>query len=166
MRLQRQLRPEQSRRAGSAERYALRAVRAAAYVPDVSTKDEYSVPQGCLAARSAAQVLLPDDIRNDDTSDYQLSATWRHERFGQSGLVRDIFGNPFHPITFSPSWRTDTARVLAQGMYDNRDFSAMPILADALQDAGCDSEEILAHCRSPDPHVRGCWVVDLVLVKE
>jgi hypothetical protein len=81
-------------------------------------------------------------------------------------FLRDIFGNPFHPVTFDPAWRTDTAVNLARQMYESRDFSAMPILADALQDAGCDSAEILDHCRGPGPHVRGCWVVDLVLGKE
>jgi hypothetical protein len=99
-------------------------------------------------------------------------------------LLRDIYGNPFRPVAFSPSWRTDTAVTLARQMYESRDFSAMPILADALQDAGCDSAEILTHCRetgegslprrrrgaSPSvqkqTHVRGCWVVDLVLGKE
>jgi hypothetical protein len=82
------------------------------------------------------------------------------------GLVRDIFGNPFHPVTFPSEWRTDTAVTLARQMYESRDFSAMPILADALQDAGCDNEDILNHCRQPGPHVRGCWVVDLVLGME
>jgi hypothetical protein len=81
-------------------------------------------------------------------------------------LVRDIFGNPFHPITFLPEWRTSTVLTLARTMYDARHFSAMPILADALQDAGCDNEDILTHCREPGLHVRGCWVVDLVLSKE
>jgi hypothetical protein len=51
-------------------------------------------------------------------------------------------------------------------MYESRDFSAMPILADALQDAGCDNADILAPCCGPGPHVRGCWVVDLVLGEE
>jgi hypothetical protein len=51
-------------------------------------------------------------------------------------------------------------------MYKSRDFSAVSILADALQDAGCDNEDIREHCRGPGPHVRGCWVVDLVLCKE
>jgi hypothetical protein len=83
-----------------------------------------------------------------------------------ANLLRDIFGNPFRPVTFSPSWRTDTAVSLARQMYDARDFSAMPILADALQDAGCDDDDILTHCRGPAPHVRGCWVCDLVLGKE
>jgi hypothetical protein len=80
-------------------------------------------------------------------------------------LLRDIFGNPFHPLTFDPEWRTSTAVALACQMYESRDFSPMPILADALQDAGCDRADVLGHCRSPGPHVRGCWVVDLVLSK-
>jgi hypothetical protein len=81
-------------------------------------------------------------------------------------LLRDIFGNPFRPVAFSPDWRTDAAVALARRMYEARDFSAMPILADALQDTGCDSAAILDHSRGPGPHVRGCWVVDLVLGKE
>ena len=81
-------------------------------------------------------------------------------------LLRDIFGNPFRPIIFTSDWRTDTAVSLARGMYESRDFGAMPILADALQDAGCDSDDILNHCRDEKQvHVRGCWVVDLVLGK-
>jgi hypothetical protein len=84
----------------------------------------------------------------------------------QAALFRDIVGNPFRPITFSSSWRTDTAILLARQMYKERDFSAMPILADALQDAGCDNPDILDHCRDANQiHVRGCWVVDLVLGK-
>ena len=56
--------------------------------------------------------------------------------------------------------------LLAQRIYDTRDFSAMPILADALQDAGCDNADILSHCRDASAaHVRGCWVVDLALGK-
>jgi hypothetical protein len=86
--------------------------------------------------------------------------------FESRPLLHDIVGNPFRPVAFSLSWRTDTAVTLARQMYDSRDFSAMPILADALQDAGCDSDDILAHCRGPGPHVRGCWVCDLVLGKE
>ncbi|WP_149111387.1 hypothetical protein [Limnoglobus roseus] len=80
--------------------------------------------------------------------------------------MRDIFGNPFRPVAFAAAWLTDTAVAIAQGMYESRDFAAMPILADALQDAGCDNEDILNHCRGPGPHVRGCWVTDAVLNKE
>jgi hypothetical protein len=89
------------------------------------------------------------------------------ERAVQTTLLRDIFGNPFRPVAFALEWRTDTAVSLARQMYESRDFGAMPILADALQDAGCDGEDILAHCRDPKQvHVRGCWVVDLILGKE
>ncbi|VTR96252.1 Uncharacterized protein OS=Sorangium cellulosum (strain So ce56) GN=sce5710 PE=4 SV=1 [Gemmata massiliana] len=81
----------------------------------------------------------------------------------QASVLRDLFGNPFRPVSFSPDYRTSTAVALAAQMYEARDFSAMPILADALQDAGCDSADMLDHCRGPGPHVRGCWVVDQVL---
>ena len=87
------------------------------------------------------------------------------ERREQTDIVREIFGNPFRPVRFSPAWRTDTVMTLARQMYDSRDFGAMPILADALQDAGCDDGDVLSHCRTEQTHVRGCWVVDLVLGK-
>jgi hypothetical protein len=84
-----------------------------------------------------------------------------------SQLLRDVFGNPFRPVVFDPEWRTPTVMQLAQQMHESRDFSTMPILADALQDAGCTSAEILAHCRDESIiHVRGCWVIDLVLGKK
>jgi hypothetical protein len=81
-------------------------------------------------------------------------------------LVHEIFGNPFRQVKMPRKWRTSTAVALARQVYDSRDFGAMLILADALQDAGCDNEDILAHCRGASlTHVRGCWVVDLVLGK-
>ena len=80
-------------------------------------------------------------------------------------IIRDIFSNPFRPVTPDPEWRTSTSVAIARGMYDSHDFSPMPILADALQDAGCENEDVLGHCRGSGPHMRGCWVVDLVLGK-
>ena len=95
--------------------------------------------------------------------------TWSAEPLARDTaviLLRDIFGNPFRPIDFAP-WRTDTAVTLARQMYESRDFGAMPILADALQDAGCNNTDVLNHCRDANQtHVRGCWVVDGVLGKE
>ena len=73
--------------------------------------------------------------------------------------------NPFRPAAVDPAWRTATARSLARGIDAERAFDRLPILADALQDAGCDSADILTHCRGPGPHVRGCWVVDFLLGK-
>ncbi|QDU21618.1 hypothetical protein ETAA1_35880 [Urbifossiella limnaea] len=81
-------------------------------------------------------------------------------------LVRCVSGNPFHPSPFSPTWRTEAVVGLARGMYESRGFGPMPVLADALEDAGCADAAILTHCRGDGPHVRGCWVVDLVLGKE
>ena len=70
-------------------------------------------------------------------------------------------------MSLQPSWLTSTVVAPAAGISDEGAFDRMPILADALQDAGCDSEDILAHCRDPKQgHVRGCWVIDLVLGKD
>jgi hypothetical protein len=85
----------------------------------------------------------------------------------QADLVREILGNPLKPTPFEPAWRTDTVLALARRIYRTEDFTAMPILADALQDAGCDTPEILNHCREPGhTHVRGCWVLDHILGRE
>ena len=80
-------------------------------------------------------------------------------------MFRDIFGNPFRPVTLDPRWLTETVVALAAGIYADRAIDRMPILADTLEDAGCDHADLLAHCRGDGPHVRGCWVVDLVLGK-
>ena len=88
------------------------------------------------------------------------------EKYQTVARVWCIFGNPFRPVSVDPSWLTPTVLALAQGIYEARDFSPMPILADALQDAGCDNTEILDHCRGEGPHVRGCFVIDLLLGKE
>jgi hypothetical protein len=83
----------------------------------------------------------------------------------RADLFRDIIGNPFRPVTADPSWLTSTVVSLAEGIYADRAFDRLPILADALQDAGCDNPDVLEHCHGPGPHVRGCWVVDLILGK-
>jgi hypothetical protein len=84
----------------------------------------------------------------------------------QSTFVRDIFGNPFRPVAVDPSWQTSTVVALANGVYQEKAFDRLPILADALEDAGCDCADVLEHLRGDGPHVRGCWVVDLLLGKE
>jgi hypothetical protein len=98
-------------------------------------------------------------------SDYD--ATLNRERTAQAGLLRCVFGPyPSRPVTINPAWRTANVSALAQTIYDERAFDRLPILADALEDAGCDNADILNHCRQPGEHCRGCWVVDLVLDKE
>ena len=88
------------------------------------------------------------------------------ERKVQAALVRDIFGDSFPPPAFDPSWQTPDVAAIARGIYEDRSFDRMPILADALEEAGCDNPAILGHCRGPGPHVRGCWALDLVLGKD
>ncbi len=74
-------------------------------------------------------------------------------------------GNPFRPVSVIPSWLTATVIGMAQAIYDERDFDRLPILADALEEAGCADADLLAHLRSPGPHVRGCWALDLIIDK-
>jgi hypothetical protein len=78
-------------------------------------------------------------------------------------LIHCLFGNPFRPVTIAQSWQTPTAVAIARTIYDERGFQDLPVLADALEDAGGTDADILNHLRGPGPHVRGCWVVDLLL---
>jgi hypothetical protein len=87
----------------------------------------------------------------------------------QCALLRDLFGNPFQPQpAVDPAWlvwHNGTARKLAGTVYAEHRFSDLPVLADALEDAGCADAEVLNHCRQPGQHVRGCWAIDLLLGK-
>ena len=98
-----------------------------------------------------------------------ISTNWScpvYHQPAQAVLLRDLFGNPFQPVKFAKKWRSESAVSLARTAYDTHNFSLLPILADALEEAGCDHADILAHCREPNGvHARGCWVVDLVLNK-
>jgi hypothetical protein len=80
-------------------------------------------------------------------------------------LLRCIFGNPFGRGTADPSWPTPAVVAIARGIYEEGRFEELPILADALEDAGCTDGEVLHHCREPEPHARGCWPLDLLLGK-
>jgi hypothetical protein len=84
----------------------------------------------------------------------------------QLPLLRDIFENPYRPGWVDPAWQTPQVVAVAEAIYEERAFDRLPIMADALEDAGCDNADILSHCRGPGLHVRGCWVVDLLLGKE
>ncbi len=85
----------------------------------------------------------------------------------QLALVREVFGNPFRQAPVAAGWRSQPVVALARGTaYEERTFEQLPILADALEDAGCDAAGLLAHCRKSRPHVLGCWVLDAILAKE
>jgi hypothetical protein len=119
---------------------------------------------GNAAWEVGSQIASRADVHDDD---HPIAVAARAgERAVQAALLRDIVGNPFHPVAADPRWVTSTVRGLAEGIYVERAFGRLPILADALDDAGCDSADILTHCRGDGPHVRGCWVVDLILGNE
>lgn len=110
------------------------------------------------AARHAAQ-----------QSDYDQLARWEaaHDAIllAQAELVREVVGNPFRPTRVEPHWRRwhgGVVAALAEGIYEGRDFDQLPILADALEDAGCEEAELLGHLRSAKEHVPGCWALDAV----
>jgi hypothetical protein len=88
------------------------------------------------------------------------------QRDQQRALLRDVVGNPFRPAAVPAAWRDWNAGAvvhLAQAIYEERRFGDLPVLADALEDAGCTDAEVLGHCRRLGEHTRGCWVVDALL---
>lgn len=87
------------------------------------------------------------------------------ERAAQSALLRELIGSPFRAVPVDPAWLTPAIHGLARHIYDERAFDLMAALGAALSDAGCKDEEVLRHCAEAGPHVRGCWVVDLLLGK-
>jgi hypothetical protein len=99
----------------------------------------------------------------------QSSPDWLPRRMlAICDLLRDLF-NPFHEAQRNPDWLTANNRAawnLARTIYAEQEFDRLPILGDALEDAGCTDDSILSHCRGAGPHVRGCWVIDLLLGKE
>jgi uncharacterized protein (TIGR02996 family) len=81
-------------------------------------------------------------------------------------LLREVLGNPFVPLEFAPRWRSEEVVRLARKIYDSEDFDQLEALSGALAAAGCDDPRILSHCRRKVGHVRGCWVLDLILESE
>ena len=132
--------------------HLLDAVAAACWSDD---EMEAAQDTALATARAAADMPWPaSGVRPSEFSE-ELSL--------QAEVVRDIFGNPFRSLEIQLEWLTETVLALARGIYAEHAFDRMPILADALQDAGCDDAEMLSHCRVAREHVSGCWVVDLLL---
>ncbi len=139
---------------------------------------EYTPNDWAAAAASCAVFPSACPGGTADTASHRAAGashdtTWKAELLWQAGIVRDLFGNPFRPITISASWFTPSVLSLAKAAYDNHNLPSgtlhnerFAILADALEDAGCDNTSILNHCRQEDVHVRGCWLLDLLLGKQ
>jgi hypothetical protein len=148
---------------GQVPKAELMAASKAAY--DIYVEDQRSIfdpGRDALGAASGAAMTIPGQAFN--------RAIYRMEHSGVCDLLREVFGNPFRPAPcIAPawlSWNSGTVPRLAAAIYEDRAFDRLPVLADALEDAGCTDAAILGHCRAGGEHVRGCWVVDLVLGKE
>jgi hypothetical protein len=122
------------------------------------------------ACHAKVQASLPVGPAGSAGSTPTREEAERAEWTAQAALLRDSFGLlSFRLVTIAPAWAAwndGTVVKLAQAIYDERAFDRLPILADALEEAGCTNADILDHCREPGLHVRGCWVVDLLLGKE
>jgi hypothetical protein len=123
------------------------------------------------AARRAAAVAR-DAASPRYTLLTALCHTWGQNaagRFTLANHLRDLFGNPFRPAAVDPawlSWQDGAVRRVAETIYEDRCYQRLPVLGDALEDAGCTNADVLGHCREPGRHVRGCWLLDLILSKD
>jgi hypothetical protein len=129
----------------------------------VAAQSDFS-DEGDASQYSAADLIAIAADNGDDGSSAG-NAAFERELAAQCGLLRDIFGNPCRPVRLDPRWRTPAVKALAQAFYEERRFQDLPILADALEEGGCDNAAMLSHCREPGEHVRGCWALDLLLGK-
>jgi hypothetical protein len=123
------------------------------------------------SAQNARTLTGQHDAEGRPQQHYERARSDAEERV-QTELLRDIFGNPFRPISSGASRWPSIVKTLAQAAYDEHglpggelDAARLAVLADALEEAGCSDSDILTHLRSPGAHVRGCWPVDLVLGK-
>lgn len=119
-----------------------------------------------LAARSTAKSVATARKHMARSNGEAGRPTAKRERTCQCQLLRDIVGNPFQAAIVDPSWLIAPVVESAKAIYEDRAFDRLPVLADDLEEGGCQDDNILAHCRHPGPHVRGCWVVDLLLGKD
>jgi hypothetical protein len=158
-------------------RAAASACAATAAASCAESRDEFTRADAVSGAESTAGWAGP--AVEYETRDMLAAAgildaeEWRaveqREKMVQAALLRDLFGNPVRPRAETDrgwvAWNGGTVPKLAAALYAERAFGRLPLLADALEDAGCADPDILGHLRGSGPHVRGCWVVDLLLGK-
>jgi hypothetical protein len=153
-------------------------------LPLMAALETYYESRSCSFASSAVSRLAWAPETPEDTIDLMKAVSkyvadaasvpsrsmlTKSERIAQCSLLREVVGEPFQSSMMDRSqanWHDDMLFRTAQAIYENREFKALPHLADLLEVAGCHSKDILDHCRSNDPHVRGCWVIDLILGKQ
>jgi hypothetical protein len=144
---------ESMKEAGTVDQYNLAYIAQLLCEPDLWNSPQYSPGYPHWLSLGEDLANLNEDVRLETRQFHAI-------------LFHDLLGNPFRPIEFDSSWLTTNVRDLAKTIYNEKAFERMAILADALMDAGCNNDDVLNHCHGPGPHVRGCWVVDLILGKE
>jgi hypothetical protein len=166
------LKKETNRRAvETSERYAdglatrkemIQAWRALDWEPAAYCEWPITTVSGSVGYRAPDE----DEVRDKHLERFPGQRNERARERDWCAVLRDLFGNPFRPVRLDPAWlawESGTVPRLAQAIYDGHRFADMPFLGDALEEAGCADEQVLAHCRDKAPHYRGCWVVDLLL---
>jgi hypothetical protein len=156
---------------------SLKEVRVMEFAPDDASPADATAALAVFALTAYPAGRVSEDVEQilaGTVADADVDAPAFWEAYRQEGTVTasqldDLLGNPARPVALDRAWLArDEAPVvrLARVIYDERAFDRLPILADALEEAGCTDAAILRHCREPGPHVRGCWVLDLILGKE
>lgn len=178
-RLVRRLREEREIEAGLRGTWMARAARAAAQAVEallpeqgpilIAPRDVREPPDVVSATRTARTAARAAEAAREDETIAAIETIRRLHTLDAVELVREIFGNPFRPAVIDPcwlDWKKGKIPRMAHVIYRKRCFRNLPLLADALEEAGCSDSAILTHCRAPVDHARGCWVVDLLLRME
>jgi hypothetical protein len=133
---------------------------------DLSSSDvDWAAACILQSPQDAATAAVNFALRHGSTDAAGVVVSSPQDRRAQAELLREVVGNPFTPCPLDPhwlAWNGGSVRKMAQAIYKERQFGDLPVLGDALEEAGCDNREILNHCRANAEHVRGCWVVDLL----
>jgi hypothetical protein len=150
--------------------YVARMVDGCAFQAALATMERSAWFAAHLASGFSANAVAWECVRDNHSGPPVWNpAAKKAELRQQIPLLHDIFGNPFRPPPSVSAtvlrWGDGASANLARSAYEESAFDRLPILADALEEAGCSNADILAHCRGPGPHVRGCWVLDLILDK-
>jgi len=153
---------------GNVDTFATEAVACALFAdndcPPITTyATTCAIAAAHASANAAAYAASVSVAGNQDAAARVADRVYAAALRQRVSLVRDLFGNPFRAVAFDAVWLTPEVVRLARAAYDERAFDQMPDLAEALDRAGCTHQEIQRHCRQPGEHVRGCWVVDLIL---
>src|SRR5262249_15956064 len=145
-----------------ASAFALEAARAvwSALDKDGRQAVEFTLEYSVKAVQAAARKVTERGGKGK-----VAEAAANQQRKKQGNILRDLFGNPFRRVPFQPAWKSAPGAKLATGIYQERAFARLPLLADALEEAGCTDASVLDHCRREQPHYLGCWVIDGILGK-